>query len=530
MSNQLDRPEIGRLPLPQVSNYLKNEGDGALTITALGGSLTFDSPPKNFNARSALAALLFLEALVALQAWLAFRDHFLSVSQMQGRGVSLGLPFAWHFGMWGDVFIVSPLAAYVVGRFTSTWRWRWILLSLTLGLAVAVAMSWSYILPDVQEAHVQSHGLTPAGVVHLVYMAFAIAVLTQFLFFTENVPSRLLRAASGLLVIHVFLGTHMALGLLHLVIPLDWYSAQPLKSIPGWSVIAMVAGGLIWRNAGNARSYNAIVLVYMFLTSEDPRPLEGHLKLLNRVSDLLITITYFFKLFETGLESGGDRLTLGLMLLIAIRYFFSRVSVKQELELGKTLYPPGNIPDDLLPKTRAEITTRVFGFLALYALLGFVSDHIFWASLILTVIACNDFRTRSDITSNILRTFKDPKYQPSENERGYQTILAKREIARWYLSDLPTRAKEGLGAAGCAAACVISAYGYFRNANFDFVAYLLLIGTLALNELVTLWWRIDRFQRLLAIDKRRFVLVTSQDGGASGPVTSATPPAPLLIE
>ena len=46
----------------------------------------------------------------------------------------------------------------------------------------------------------------------------------------------------------------------------------------------------------------------------------------------------------------------------------------------------------------------------------------------------------------------------------------------------------------------MSWYGYFRNANFDVAAYGTLIITLALNELITLWWRIDRFRRLLAID------------------------------
>jgi hypothetical protein len=302
-------------------------------------------------------------------------------------------------------------------------------------------------------------------------MALALAVFAQFLFFTKNISSRLLRVASVLLVIHVFLGTHMALGLLHFVISLDWYPAQPLKSVAGWSIIAAVAGGLIWRNAGNARSYNAVVLVYMFLTSEDPRPLEGYLKLLNRVSDLSITITYSFKLFWTELASSGDRLSRGLLLLIAVKYFFSRVSVKQELEISKTLYPPGKVPDDLLPKTRVEIRSRVLGFLALYWLLGSVSDHIFWASLILTVIACNDYRTRSDIISNILRTFGDPRYQPSVNERGYQTILDKRKVARWYLSDLPSRANQGLCVTGCAAACGMTVYGYFGNVNFDSAAY-----------------------------------------------------------
>jgi hypothetical protein len=472
-----------------------------LTIRAIGNSHSGNSPRKSFGAGAALAAFVFLEVLVALQAWLAYRDHFLTVAQMQGRGVNLGLPFAWHFGMWGDVFIVSPLAAYVTGRLSSTWRLRWILLSLALGMAAAIAMSWSYTLPDFQEAHVQGHSLTPAGAVHVVYMALALAVFTQFLFFTENVSPRLLLVASVLLVVHVFLGTHMALGLLHLAMPLDWYPAQPLKSIIGWSIIATVGGGLLWRNAGKAGLWNAVVFAYMFLTSEDPRPVEGYLKLLNRVSDLSIAVTYFFELFSKGLESGGDRLSLGLLLMIGIRYFFSRVSANQELEIGKTLYPPGKVPDDLLPKTRVEVTIRVLGFLALYWILGSVSDHIFWASLILTVIACNDYRTRSDIASNILRTFDDPQYQPSERERGYQTIMDKRKVARWYLSDLPSRTKEGLCAIGCAAACGMTVYGYFRNANFDVAAYVTLITTLALNELVTLCWRIDRFRRLLTIDR-----------------------------
>ncbi|MGB0085321.1 MAG: hypothetical protein WBP94_08125 [Rhodomicrobiaceae bacterium] len=475
-----------------------------MTMTALSNLQAGNSARKAFSAGVALAVFVSLEALVALQAWLAYQDHFLTVSQMQARGVHLGLPFAWHFGMWGDVFIVSPLAAYVTGRFSSTWRLRWIVLSLALGVAAAIAMSWSYTLSDLQEAHVQSHSLTSAGAVHLVYMALVLAAFTQFLFFTEDVSSRLLRVASVLLVIHVFLGTHMALGLLHLIIPLDWYPAQPLKSIIGWSIIAAVTSGLIWRNVGNARLYNALVLAYMFLTSEDPRPLEGHLKFLNRISDLSISVTYFFKLFWTGLDSGGERLSLGLLLMVAIRYYFSRVSVKQELEIGKSLYPPGRVPDGvLLPKTLDEIRFRVLGFLILYAILGSISGHIFWASLILTVIACNDYRTRFDISSNILRTFDDPRYQPSKNESGYQTIMDKRKVARWYLSELPTRTKEALCAIGCATACGIAAYGYFSNINLDIASYFTLIGTLALNELVTLWWRIKRFRLLLAIDRRR---------------------------
>jgi hypothetical protein len=91
---------------------------------------------------------------------------------------------------------------------------------------------------------------------------------------------------------------------------------------------------------------------------------------------------------------------------------------------------------------------------------------------------------------------------PSENDRDYQKILDKRIVARWYLSDLPTRTKEALCVIGCAAALGITVYGHYENANFDFAAYVTLISTLTLNELVTLRWRIQRFRRLLAIDRR----------------------------
>ena len=50
--------------------------------------------------------------------------------------------------------------------------------------------------------------------------------------------------------------------------------------------------------------------------------------------------------------------------------------MKQELEIGKTLYPPGNVPDILFPTSRLQITGRVIGFLFLYGFLGAVSDYI----------------------------------------------------------------------------------------------------------------------------------------------------------
>jgi hypothetical protein len=161
----------------------------------------------------AIVAFITLEGLLGYQAFSAYQDHFLTVAQMRGRGISEGLPFIWHFAMWSDLLIVSPLAACVIGRTFEHWQRRWILASFAIGIVSAVIMSLLYTLSDTAEAHVQNHDLTNAGKAHLIYMAIAIAVFVQFLFFTCNVQQRFLRIVSILLFLHVFIGTHMLLGI-----------------------------------------------------------------------------------------------------------------------------------------------------------------------------------------------------------------------------------------------------------------------------------------------------------------------------
>lgn len=458
---------------------------------------------ERFATTAALTTFFLFEFLVTIQTWLAYRDGFLTPSQMQESGINAGLPFIWHFGMWGDLLIISPLAAYIVGRFFRSWRVSRVVVSLIVAFALSGLMSWSYLSSNVPEAHVQNHQLTSVGWVHLLYMAFALAIFVQFFLFTNDIPSALLRIVSALLVIHVFLGTHMVLGLYDLYHPLGWYPAQPLRSYQGWGVIGAVATTLFWRNLGT----EPMILTYVFLTMENPTTAEGYLKFLNRLSDLTITTTYFFKIFFSNLEQGLTGLPLGLLLVIASKYFFSRVSVKQELEIGKTLYPPGKVPDILMPTSRREITFRVIGFLILYFFLGTVSNHLLIASFILAVIACNDVRTRFDIASNILKTFSDEAYMPDKSNPDYEKIMARRDVARWYLDaceqpiyQKPTYIKEGLCAFGCIIAFGFAAFGYLTGKDFDSYGYVILIATLVLNEVITVWWRIERFRRLLKID------------------------------
>jgi hypothetical protein len=145
------------------------------------------------------------------------------------------------------------------------------LTSLAIGCVSAGLLSLLYTLSDVPEAHV----------------AIAIAVFIQFLFFTENVALGPLRVVSILLLVHVFFGTHMALGILKLYYrpDFDWYPAQPLESRFGLLTIGAMGLGLAWRSFGLQKIFYEVN--QRFSTSEE------YLKFLDYLCKL-VNIYYFF--------------------------------------------------------------------------------------------------------------------------------------------------------------------------------------------------------------------------------------------
>ncbi len=472
-----------------------------------------DSTQNSFASVSAIIAFVFFECLVATQALLAYRDHFFTVAQMQERGVGQGLPFVWHFAMWGDFLVISPLAAYVIWRTLSHWRRRWIWVSLAIGFVSAVIMSLLYTLSSMPEAHVQNHHLTNAGIVHAVYMAIAISVFVQFLCFTDNVSLRLLRIVSVLLFVHVFIGTHMALGILKLNYPLDWYPAQPLESYFGWITVGVVGIGLAERNVG-------LSLILWFVNLRYPRTDEDYLKLLDFICKV-VNRGYFTFVAGVAWGRGDNFLSIVLIALLGIVYYLSRLSVWQELDIGKTLYPADRAPNELQMKSRWKITGAVFVFMLAYVTAAWVAHCILVASFLMFVIACIDLNTRKQINDKTREYFADPSYAPSPSERGYQAMMDRRGIAEWYLFNLPHLWKEAGRIAGFAVAFGIANYAYFANApdvtiftyfidasycavygdshgadKFAMLAYVTLIATFIVNELITIRWRINRDHKL----------------------------------
>ena len=202
-----------------------------------------------FLSAAAKGILTFatMEFLVAVQALAARHDHFLTAAQMINYHSSFGLPFIWHFGMWGDFFVVSPLCAVVVAHFSWQWRRIDVVLATAAALILSSAMVYSYSLSDIPQAHVQRHHTTLVGWLHLLYMAVALAVILLFYFRTTSPSRSIIILVTCALCVHLFVGTNMVLGIVKLAGGASWYPAQPLTSIPGWITFAIGSAVLFWR-------------------------------------------------------------------------------------------------------------------------------------------------------------------------------------------------------------------------------------------------------------------------------------------
>ena len=391
------------------------------------------------------------------------------------------------------------------------WWSLWIVVPLAIGLFSAGVMSYLYTLSGMPEAHVQGHHLTLAGQVHLVYMAIAVAVFIQFLFFTDEISPGLLGLVSILLLIHVFVGTHMLLGIIKLNYPLKWFPAQPLGSYFGWITFGAVAIGLAERNFG-------LGIILWFVDLKYPEKDEDYLKLLDFICKV-VNRGYFTFVAGLALGRGDSYWSIVLIIMLGLVYYLSRLSVWQELGIGRTLYPPDphRVPSELQMKERAKITLEVLIFMLAYVAAAWTAHCILAVSLLMLVIACIDFNTRREINQKTRKYFADQKYSPHVGEADFKGIMDRRTKAERFLFDRPHLRKEAMRIAGFASAFAIANFAYFSNVqNVSFgkylmdafycavyrtadgtnklaiLGYIVMILTLVINECVTLHWRVVR--------------------------------------
>ena len=147
-------------------------------------------------------------ALVALQGWLSFNDGYLTRDQMLARGISYGYPFTEHGGMTADVFIISPLVAYLVSHYRLPYASIGSLLAFVISLATVLSLGKMYASNSygTPEAHVHQGRTTPAGWVHGLFALLGLWVCVLFYTITPHVEGRELIGVSAVLTIFFPLG------------------------------------------------------------------------------------------------------------------------------------------------------------------------------------------------------------------------------------------------------------------------------------------------------------------------------------
>ncbi|MBX4209281.1 hypothetical protein KW799_01090 [Candidatus Parcubacteria bacterium] len=157
---------------------------------------------------------LFGVALGLITAWFC-KDSFATWGQMLARGFSYGIPWLYHFGMWGDATIMTFIIVKVTSRFWLVWKLGPCLAWAAVSIVIGFAACWLYDKSTIPESHTIGGTRTVTGWVHLFYTSYAIWFILMFYFSTphELIPPSFACWMSFGLTFHVFVGTHSVLKL-----------------------------------------------------------------------------------------------------------------------------------------------------------------------------------------------------------------------------------------------------------------------------------------------------------------------------
>ncbi len=165
-------------------------------------------------------SFVFVCSYLVLQLFWLWGAHaanyfrILTVSQMQAQGISKGLPYFMHFGMWNDVVVVHPWVALSIGLFGVTWVTLvpgWL-----LGCAIAaLIISWGANIAwtrhkDIVEAHGWDGRMSLIGMIHIPHMTIIVTVvlMTIVWFCKDQVSWKFFAGSAFLLLGHVCMGFH----------------------------------------------------------------------------------------------------------------------------------------------------------------------------------------------------------------------------------------------------------------------------------------------------------------------------------
>ena len=202
------------------------------------------------------AIIAFCSVLwVVLEGFLAYRTGMLTVAQMTAKYPGQrGVPFLYHGGMQGDIFILSLAIGWIVAKYGNSWSIPQIISMLICGMILSGFMHSLYIKGENPDSLAwKSEGITPAGWLHVVYMGAVIGLILLLYFCTPSPSRGSIIVISTLLAVHVVIGNQIPLGVFHQLKPTVWWvpellTHQAFYTILGaWVclvILTMIAAGV----------------------------------------------------------------------------------------------------------------------------------------------------------------------------------------------------------------------------------------------------------------------------------------------
>lgn len=186
-----------------------------------------------------LTALVSL-AIVAAEAKLAANGGMLTVAQMKRSHPDhkIGLPFSWHFGMWGDVLLITPAAAWIVSAYGAQWELQDVAIVGIFALIASVVLHWFYSLSAFPDSLAWNGKITAAGYLHVAYTAGALAIVGLWYVFTEHGDTVSVAVVTAVLMVHVLVASKIFIGLLNRHwLHFDW-CPMLLDQRDQWAIVA----------------------------------------------------------------------------------------------------------------------------------------------------------------------------------------------------------------------------------------------------------------------------------------------------
>lgn len=144
-------------------------------------------------------------SLVVMQGVLAYKDGYFTQLQMRHQDILEGYSFMEHGGMLSDVFIITPLVAYIVSTYKLNYMsWESLIIFLiSIGISLFAGISYNKSGSLTPEAHTHDGKTTPTGWVHGIYAIPCFWVV--MLFYVEGALNHLIISANIILLISAIL-------------------------------------------------------------------------------------------------------------------------------------------------------------------------------------------------------------------------------------------------------------------------------------------------------------------------------------